>query len=295
MNLKFRSGKFGLKNLLLHTLLVVLGAAIYAVAVSCFYVPAKLMSGGATGIALILNRLFSIPVGVVMIVTNIPLFFLGYRKMGREFFILSIVGVVSSSLLIDFFSLIIPEIPALYSDHLLSAALGGAIAGVGLGMSIAVGGSTGGSDILALLFNKHVESISVGRIILITDLVIILTGAAIFRDISAALYTFVAMYAASVALDSVLYGANIASLVFIVTQKPEPVSLALMQDLDRGLTVMNGRGGYTGAPQNVLICAIGRRQLSHLKRIVKLNDPGAFVIVSEAKEVMGEGFKRLDM
>jgi uncharacterized membrane-anchored protein YitT (DUF2179 family) len=295
MNLKFRSGKFGLKNLLLHALLVVLGAAIYAVAVSCFYVPAKLMSGGATGIALILNRLFSIPVGVVMIVTNIPLFFLGYRKMGREFFILSIVGVVSSSLLIDFFSLIIPEIPALYSDHLLSAALGGAIAGVGLGMSIAVGGSTGGSDILALLFNKHVESISVGRIILITDLVIILTGAAIFRDISAALYTFVAMYAASVALDSVLYGANIASLVFIVTQKPEPVSLALMQDLDRGLTVMNGRGGYTGAPQNVLICAIGRRQLSRLKRIVKLNDPGAFVIVSEAKEVMGEGFKRLDM
>ena len=145
---------------------------------------------------------------------------------------------------------------------------------------------------MALLFNKQVESLSLGRIILITDLVIILTGTAIFHDIQAALYTAVAMYAASLSIDSVLYGANIASVVFIITKKPEPLSLALMNELNRGLTVLNGRGAYTGGPQNVLICAIGRRQLSLLKRIVKMNDPEAFVIIGEAKEIMGEGFKK---
>ena len=267
MKLKLRSEKIDLKSLLWRVLIVILGAGIYSCAVRFFYIPANLMSGGVTGVSLILNRLFSLPVGIVMFVFNIPLFFFGYKKMGREFFILSIIGVAASSLLIDFLTVLLPPIPELYSDPLLSAAMGGAVSGVGLGLTMASGGSTGGSDILALLFNRRVESLSLGRVILITDLVIILTGTLIFRDIQAALYTVVAMYAASLSLDSVLYGANIASVVFIITKKPDALSLSLMNELNRGLTVLNGRGAFTGGPQNVLICAIGRRQLSIIKII----------------------------
>ena len=294
MNPDYLTGKNSFKNLLWRSLLIILGCALYAFAVESFYVPAKLMSGGLTGISLILNRLFGFPIGIMIIILNIPLFLFGFKKIGKMFFILSLVGVLASSLLIDLFSVIVPKIPELYSDHLLAAALGGSIAGVGLGITIAVGGSTGGTDIMALLFNKHIENLSLGRVILIWDLIIIIAGTVIFHDISSALYTAVAMYLASVTIDSVMYGANIASVVFIITQKPEPLTLALMNELNRGLTVMNGRGGYTGGSQNVLMCAIGRRQLSLLKRIVKLNDPEAFVIVSEAKEVMGQGFKRFD-
>lgn len=292
MEKKFTSGNYG-KTLFGRIVLVSIGSIIYAAAVRFFFISANLMSGGVTGVSLILNRLFLLPVGIMMIVFNIPLFIFGYKKMGRDFFILSIIGAVFSSIAIDFFTIIVPDIPELYSDRLLASALGGAISGIGLGITIAVGGSTGGSDIVMLLFNRRSDSLSLGRIILIWDFAVILTGTVIFRDISAALYTIVAIYAASVSIDSVMYGVNVASVVFIVTKKPEPIMLALISELDRGLTIMNGKGGYTNTPQNVLMCAIGRRQLSHLKRIIRQNDPEAFVIVSNAKEVMGEGFKNL--
>jgi uncharacterized membrane-anchored protein YitT (DUF2179 family) len=292
MDKKFSSGNYG-KSLPGRGLLVFIGSVIYASAVRCFFIPANLMSGGVTGVSLILNRLFSLPVGIMMIIFNIPLFIFGFRKMGRDFFILSMAGAAVSSLAIDILGVILPDIPELYGDRLLASVLGGAISGIGLGITIAAGGSTGGSDIITLLFNRRLESLSLGRAVLILDLLIILTGTIIFRDISAGLYTVVAIYVVSVSIDSVLYGANIASVVFIVTKKPEPLTLALTNELNRGLTILNGRGGYTGSTQNVLICAIGRRQLSHLKRIIRLNDPDAFVIVSDAKEVMGLGFKNL--
>ncbi len=286
--------KINFKNLLWRCLLVLIGAIIYAFAVTSFYVPANLMTGGLTGISLILNRLAGLPVGVMMIALNTPLFLLGFKKMGREFFVLSIVGVIFSSLFVDVFALFIPQIPALHGDRLLSAAVGGAVAGAGLGLTMAAGGSTGGTDIMGLLFSKKLEHLSLGRIIMFVDLIIIVAGVAIFRDIGAGLYTAVAMYLATAVIDSVLYGANIAIVMTIITKKPEPVTHAITQDLKRGVTILNGEGGYTGVPQNVLICAVGKRQLSQLKRIVRLADPGAFVIVNEAKEVMGHGFKPIE-
>ena len=271
--------------------LIVLGAAIYALAVEFFYVSAGLTTGGLTGIALILSRLIPVPVGVMVLAMNIPLFLLGYKRMGRYFFFTSIVGVVVSSLAIDLFSVLLPVVPVLTTDRLLCAVLGGAMSGMGLGLVMTAGGSTGGVDIVGVLLSRKQDGLSVGRLIMLMDSVIVAANALIFRDISAALYTAIAMYLSGVVLDSVMYGANIASVTFIITKKSAEIAKTLIETLGRGVTILNGTGAYTGEPQSLLICAIGRRQLSHMKRLVRGCDPNACIIVSEAREVFGNGFQ----
>ena len=272
-------------------LVILLGAAVYALAVELFYVAADLTTGGLTGVALILNKLFPLPVGVLTLVMNIPLFLLGYKSMGRYFFITSLVGVVASSVAIDLFSVSLPVIPALQADRLLCSVLGGALSGAGLGIVMAAGGSTGGVDIIGLLFSRRQDGLSLGRLIMLMDIVIVVANTLIFHDVAAALYTAIAMYLSGVVLDSVMYGANIASVAFIITKKSAEIAGTLIETLGRGVTVLNGTGAYTGEPQSLLICAIGRRQISHMKRIVRSCDPNAFLIVSEAREVLGKGFQ----
>ena len=271
--------------------LIILGAAIYALAVELFYVSAGLTTGGLTGVALILNKLIPLPVGVMVLAMNIPLFLLGYKSMGRYFFFTSLIGVVASSLAIDLFSVSLPIIPALTADRLLCSVLGGAMSGMGLGLVMAAGGSTGGVDIVGLLLSRKQDGLSLGRLIMLMDIVIVAANTLIFRDIAAALYTAIAMYLSGVVLDSVMYGANIASVTFIITKKSDEIAKTLIETLGRGVTILNGTGAYTGEPQSLLICAIGRRQLSHMKRLVRGCDPNAFIIVSEAREVFGNGFQ----
>ena len=271
--------------------LIILGAAIYALAVELFYVSAGLTTGGLTGVALILHKLIPLPVGVMVLAMNIPLFLLGYKSMGRYFFFTSLIGVVASSLAIDLFSVSLPVIPALTADRLLCSVLGGAMSGMGLGLVMAAGGSTGGVDIVGLLLSRKQDGLSLGRLIMLMDIVIVAANTLIFRDIAAALYTAIAMYLSGVVLDSVMYGANIASVTFIITKKSDEIAKTLIETLGRGVTILNGTGAYTGEPQSLLICAIGRRQLSHMKRLVRGCDPNAFIIVSEAREVFGNGFQ----
>lgn len=271
--------------------LIILGAAIYALAVELFYVSAGLTTGGLTGVALILNKLIPLPVGVMVLAMNIPLFLLGYKSMGRYFFFTSLIGVVASSLAIDLFSVSLPVIPALTADRLLCSVLGGAMSGMGLGLVMAAGGSTGGVDIVGLLLSRKQDGLSLGRLIMLMDIVIVAANTLIFRDIAAALYMAIAMYLSGVVLDSVMYGANIASVTFIITKKSDEIAKTLIETLGRGVTILNGTGAYTGEPQSLLICAIGRRQLSHMKRLVRGCDPNAFIIVSEAREVFGNGFQ----
>ena len=279
--------KFGV---LWRTLTILVGAAIYAAAVDLFYIPGDLTTGGLTGIALILNKLFSWPVGMLVIIMNVPLFLLGGKRIGKHFFIASLIGVGFSSILIDIFAIVLPPLDFLKDDRLLCSVLAGVGSGVGLGMVMSAGGSTGGSDIISLLISRSHEHLSVGRLIMTIDIVIVAANSIIFQDISAALYTAIAMYLSGVVIDSLMYGANIATVAFIVTKKTDEVNRVLIEQLDRGVTILNGPGGYTGAPQSVLICAVGRRQLTILKRLVRQTDPNAFLILSEARDIIGAGF-----
>ena len=271
-------------------LTILVGAAIYAAAVELFYIAGDLTTGGLTGIALILNKLFSWPVGMLVIVMNVPLFLLGGKRIGKQFFFASLLGVGISSILIDIFAIVLPPLEFLQNDRLLCSVLAGVGSGVGLGLVMSAGGSTGGSDIIGLLISRSYEHLSVGRLIMTIDIVIVAANSIIFRDISAALYTGIAMYLSGVVIDSLMYGANIATVAFIVTKKTDEVNQILIKELDRGVTILNGTGGYTGAPQSVLICAVGRRQLTTLKRLVRQSDPNAFLILSEARDIIGAGF-----
>lgn len=271
-------------------LTIILGSALYALALELFIVQSNLLSGGITGIGIIFNRLFGAPIGVMIIILNLPLFIWGFKDMGREFLVGSIVGTAATSLLIDLFALVMPDMPMLADDRLLAAGVGGALSGGGLGLIIAAGGSSGGTDILGIILNRRVETISLGRLILIADVLIVTAGVLLFKDILAALYTLVYMYITTVALDAVVYGAKQSLVSYIVTQKPQEVSAAIIERLDRGVTILDAKGAYTGNPQGVLMCAVAKRQLPRLKKVVKEADIGAFVIVSEAKEIMGNGF-----
>ena len=283
----------GLRRYIWRALLILLGAALYAFGVEMFYAPAGLTTGGLTGISLILNKLVHLPVGVMTFVMNIPLFFLGYKSMGRFFFVLSVVGVLASSLWIDLFAVILPAVPAFADDRMLCCVLGGAITGLGLGVIMAAGGSTGGTDIVGLLLSRKHEELSLGRVILITDVVIVVANTVIFKDLSAAGYTAIAMYIATVVIDAVMYGANIASVALIITKKTDEIADLLIHSLQRGVTILNGTGAYTHTPQSMLVCAVSRRQLSHMKQLVRMHDPNAFIIITEAREVLGNGFKAM--
>ncbi|MGN1451297.1 MAG: YitT family protein [Eubacteriales bacterium] len=280
-----------LKEILPSFLLVLLGAAVYGFSVQYFFVPAKLLSGGMTGIALILKRLLGFPVGITIIALNIPLFGLGWKNIGRKFFCLSLIGVIVSSVLIDVFANFLPTLSLLSEDRLLASALGGAMSGLGLGLCLSGGGSTGGIDILASIFSRKNAAVSTGRFILITDILLIAVGAFIFNDISSAMYTAVATYISSVMLDAVLYGQKLSAVVFIITSSPDELSKTIMSELRRGVTIVNAKGAYTGKDQGMLVCAAARRQLAQLKHTVKRNDPDAFVIVGDAREIVGNGFR----
>ena len=285
--MKLGKSKFGIAW---NILMILVGAAIYAASVEWFYIPADLTTGGLTGIALILNKLFSLPVGMLVLIMNVPLFLLGGKRIGKVFFLASLLGVVTSSILIDSFAAWLPPMTFLDNDRLLCSIMAGIGSGVGLGLVMSAGGSTGGSDIISLLISRSHEHLSVGRLIMIIDIIIVAANSIIFRDISAALYTGIAMYLSGEVIDSLMYGANIATVAFIITKQKEAVSKELIETLDRGVTILNGTGAYTGTDQSVLICAVGRRQLTTLKRLVRQSDPNAFVILSEARDVIGAGF-----
>lgn len=276
---------------LFRAMMVVLGAAIYSLAVEMFYITADLTTGGLTGIALILRKIIPLPTGTMVLVMNIPLFALGYKHMGRHFFFTSILGMVISSLAMDLFAAILEPIPALVEDRLLCSVLGGAVNGVGMGIVMGAGGSTGGKDIIGVLLSKRQTGLSLGRIFLLLDAVIVAANTIIFRDVAAALYTAIAMYLSAIVTDSIMYGADVASVVMIVTQRRDEIAELLTRQIRRGATILTGVGAYTGNEQSVLFCAINRRQLAQLKRLVRVCDPNAFVIVTEAKEVLGNGFR----
>ncbi len=276
-------------------IVLLFGALLYAVSVALLFQPADLVTGGLTGIAMVANKLIHVPIGLTIFVLNIPLFLLGMRRIGRPFLILSLLAMGFSSAAIDIIPLFKFEIVAIAEDRLLASVLAGTLSGAGLGLVMTAGGSTGGTDILGLLIRQKTESVSIGRIILISDLVIVAANTLIFHDLTAALYTAIAAYLSGAAIDSVLYGANVAAVTWIITQNPEEISKLLLYQLERGVTMLNGTGGYSGAPQSVLICAVGRRQIGQLRQLVKSVDENAFVIVSEAKEIAGNGFPKADI
>ena len=269
--------------------MTILGSAIFALGFDLFLLPNQINIGGVSGIGMLLLELTGWgSVGLYSILINVPLFILGGTRLGRQFFFGSLAGMLTSSLLMDVFTRITPP----QTEIVLSALYGGIFSGVGLGLVFLGGASTGGSDIGARLLRRRFGSLPLGRILLMIDLTIVALTGAVYHDVSKALYSAVPLYVSSVVMDGIIYGLDYSTVALIISERFEEIILAIEEKLDRGVTILEGRGGYSGEKKQVLLCAIRRRQAPQLKSIVREIDPDAFVILQEAHQVLGEGFRR---
>ena len=262
-----------------QVLLVLFGTAISALSFSQLIVPNHMLSGGVTGLTLIINQLTGWPAGTMLLLINIPILILGYRKIGGRFILLTILAVASFSFLLDF----LPSRPAV-DDLLLASVFGGALNGIGLGLVLRVGGSTGGTDIIGVILNR-LYSFSVGEVLLYFNALIVLASALLF-NLTAALYTLISMFVTSRVVDALLntHGRKTA---LIISDCPDQIAKRIQAELHRGVTFLQGEGAYQHGQRKVVMCVLTRFEISLLKEIVLQEDPQAFMTISETGEIVG--------
>ena len=280
-----------LDRIVFKYVVIVLGCVFYAIGFQFFLYPNNITSGGVVGTAMIINQLTGLPVGVLTIVMNVPLFLIAWRHFGLDFMIGSLVGMGLSSVLVDVFA----EFGiVLTNDAMLAAVIGGVIKGIGLGMIYYVGGTTGGIDIVVKILRRRLASVNFGTIMLLLDTGIIAAYAMVLGRYESAMYSMVAMYVTTKMVDLALYGIDNACLCYIISEKTDEITEEIVSGaLHRGVTLLDGKGAYSGTHRDVLMCVIKRQQIGQLKRLVKAYDEKAFFIVTNAKNVFGNGFENI--
>lgn len=277
------------KKTLVPALAITVASAIYALSFVWCYDPNGIAFGGITGVAQIINYLVPVaPVGVTVIILNIPLFLLGWKLLGGKLLVSSLYAMFISSVFIDLLGLL--EWPPM-EQPLLACIFGGVLMGLSLGLVFQQGATTGGTDLMARLLKLKLSWLPMGKLLMGIDLAVIVLVAVTFWTLYAALYGLVALYISTIVMDGVLYGLDTAKVAYIISDKNAEISNAIVHDLDRGVTILHGQGAYTGADKNVLMCAFKQREIAAIKAAVKDIDPDAFLIVCNAHEVLGEGFR----
>ncbi|RLL48222.1 YitT family protein [Oceanobacillus piezotolerans] len=277
---------FGLR--IKNILYILLGSAIYSFGIVHFNMQHNLGEGGFTGITLLLYFLWEIDPAISNIVLNIPLFIIGWKFIGRRTFLYTIIGTVAVSVFLSIFQTYQFQIH-LHNDMLLVALFAGVFIGVGLGIIFKYGGTTGGVDIIARLVNKF-AGWTMGRTMFLFDLVVITTSIFLILDLQEGMYTLVAVYVGARVIDLLQEGAYSAKGATIISEHSNEIAAKIMKDMDRGVTVLNGRGSYSGEQRDVLYCIVARNELFRLKSIINSLDPHAFVAVTTVHDVLGEGF-----
>ena len=275
----------------LSALKIIVGSLLYAVGFRFFLYPNDIVTGGLTGIAMILNYLTALPVGVMVMVMNIPLFIFSWKRFGLHFIVLSLIGTAVSSAAVDLLALLPVEIT---HEPLLAAVYGGLIKGFGLGMIYRTGATTGGVDLMAKFLRRKYPYINFSTFILALDAAVIVAFAVIFRKYDSAMYAVICMFIASRVIDLVLYGAVNSKVCYIITDESFAVKDAIMCHLQRGVTFLHGEGAWSGKEKDVILCVIKQAQIVELKKLVEAIDEKAFMIVSDSREVFGKGFSRID-
>ncbi|MTI58831.1 MAG: YitT family protein [Firmicutes bacterium] len=277
-----------MKRLLFDILGITVGSALAALSLVIFLIPNRIAAGGISGLATIIYYLTEFPVGILTLVLNIPLFIAVIKVLGLSFGIRTIYGMITFAVFIDLFQ---PVVPVLTHDLLLATIYGGIVGGLGLGIVFNSRGTTGGTDMAAKLIN-HYTGLSVGESIFLADGIVVLL-AGLFFNAEVALYAAIAIFINSKTIDLVQEGLRFSKAVFIISTNPEAIKDEVMSELDRGVTILNGYGGYTGDEKDVLFCIISRTEVAKLKRVVSRIDRKAFVIITNVHEVLGEGFKEI--
>ncbi|MBU3102470.1 MULTISPECIES: YitT family protein [Clostridium] len=279
-----------LKDLMKKIFLIILGSLILAIAINLFVVPNKLLSGGISGIGLMLQYTFNLPMGATILVLNIPLLILSILKINKKFTAFTILGTISLSVFLTITVHLNNVLaPVEESYRLLYCIYGGALSGIGLGIIFSNEGSTGGLDIVAV-YAKKKYGIEVGTVIFAINVLIVAVGSVIF-NFRVGLYTLISMYINSTVMEKVVNGLNRRKMLLIVSEKEKEVSDAIMDNCHRGVTLLYGEGAYTSHKKNIMYCVVSLGQLPQIKRVIKSIDQGAFISIIDIAEVQGNGFK----
>ncbi len=267
--------------------IILIGSAIMGIAIDLFIEPAQIVSGGVGGLALIMNHLTNISVGAYIIIFNIPIFIVGVLNFSKRYMVYSLIGMLSMSFATDLFSFLKP----ITNDVILSSVFGGVLFGFGMGIVINAGATTGGVDILAMLLKKKFPEFSIGKFVLLLDILVVLLAGFVYQKWEAVLYSSVSLFVSSYVLDFVVDGVDFAKTAFVVSDKPSEISTMIAERIHRGCTGLLGVSMYNGSSKTVLMCVIRNYEIGKLKKVIKDIDPAAFVIVADVREVLGNGFK----
>ena len=279
--------KTKIRNITLEILGTIIGALIMAFGVSLFLLPNQLSSGGVAGVATIIYYLLNIPMGTVILSINVPLFLISMFKIGKMFFIKSIIGTISLSVFID----LLDKLEPLTHDRFLACVYGGILLGLGTVVLLKVNSSTGGSDLVSYVAKKYKQTVRSGNIIIIIDIIIITVNMIFFREIEIGLYSAIAIYLMGKIIDIFFEGINFTKLMIIVSKESEKIAKEIDEKVERGSTGLYGKGMYSNNETLVLMCAAYRKDVAKIKILAKKIDPKSFIIIANSREVVGQGFK----
>ena len=280
------------KNLLyeIKNLIIIAAASVvYAAGISLFLDPNQLAPGGVTGIAVILNRLVNVETGTLYFLLNVPIVLLGIWKFGIRFIAKTAYAIV----LVSFFTNLLSNQNPLTDDPLIAGVAGGILIAAGVGFIFKAGATTGGTDIIIKILRQKYRHLKTGFLFLCTDIAIVSISALVFRDLEVAFYALLTVIVSGKALDYVLYGGDVAKMIFIITEEPQKIGKRLMEELEVGITYLQGTGGWTGKEKKVVFSMVPNRLGAEVQDIVKHEDPTAFMVVTSANEIYGEGYKDL--
>ena len=278
-----------IKQTIIDYIIIAIGAFIFSFGIAMFTSPNNIAPGGVSGIGTMLNHLFNIPIGSVIIAFNIPLFIFSFKKFGRSFFKKSLFATFLTSSLIDILPFIL-EKHYIYSP-LLASIFGGVSIGVGVGIIFLRGGTTGGADILAKLIRLKYPHFSLGTLVFIIDAIIVISTLFVYGSIEALLYSTVSFFVTSRAVDAIIFGAARSKMLLIITTQPQQIAKRIMNDIQHGVTLIPASGGYTNEEKTILLSVVRPNEVAEINKIVKEIDRSAFTVITESNEVFGYGFQ----
>lgn len=270
-------------------LFFIFGSIVYSIGVLTFLSSNEISPGGVTGIAIVLNYLFSLPIGLTVFLINIPLLIIGFFKFGKVFILKTAVATACISAVIDVFEFFLPSLKI---DLILASVFGGSLMGLGISIIMLRGSTTGGVDIIAKLINERLPYLSVGKIMLFIDALIIALTAIVYKNAQSALYSIVTLYASAKVMDLMLYGADKGKIVYIISEHIQDIVYDILHVINRGVTIIDVTGGYKQEKKQMIMCTVRRNEVHTVFKSVRNHDNKAFIVVGEAGEIHGNGFRR---
>lgn len=272
-----------------ETILVLFGTFLFAVAIKIFTAPNQLAPGGVSGLSTIINYVSFdvIPIGIINAIINVPIAIVGLIFLGKSYMLKTLISLVSFTVFTDF---VLNYVPVYTENELVAAIFGGVLMGVGIGIVMLTGGSSGGMDIINKLIHRRLPHMRLGQVTFATDLAVVALSAFAYKSIEPALYALISLYISAAAMDKVLYGFNTCRLMYIISSKTEEIQNRINVELNRGATILEARGSYTNEPRPTILVAVRQTEYYRMRKIVKEEDRNAFIMVTAANEIMGEGF-----